>query len=287
MADSLEHLLEGAGIRNITIPRGEFIKEHTHLIKLLKKPRRAALLREAAAQEKELRSVADGGSKASGFIQRMMAENALKHRGQYGRPSEPLAKDSTMNRPVAFVYKKLANSDQGGENSRDYGASPFIQTHFKSKKRVPFTRKRHSEWAEMYEKGVSFDRMAARRGQFIAPPPKKVEAPAPAPPPSPPKAAKAPLKPLLPTDAAHLLSARATILKSAPKKKIDELLDTPASGVDQMFGDIGKSRLWEIISSLDADRLRDVLRARFPSQKLPKEDRLATELLEKLAYDLK
>jgi hypothetical protein len=40
---------------------------------------------------------------------------------------------------VPFDYKKLANKDQGGEGSADYGASPFIQKYFKNGT-VPFTK---------------------------------------------------------------------------------------------------------------------------------------------------
>jgi hypothetical protein len=71
-----------------------------------------------------------GGSGASGFIARMMAEAKLKHKGQYRNPTSPLDPSSTMKAPVAFDYKKMANEDQGGENESPYGASPFITTHF-------------------------------------------------------------------------------------------------------------------------------------------------------------
>lgn len=72
-----------------------------------------------------------GVSKASGFIRRMMAENKKKHTGQYKKPTFPLAKDSTMNAAVEFDLKKLASKEQGGLNKAQYGASPFIEKHFK------------------------------------------------------------------------------------------------------------------------------------------------------------
>jgi hypothetical protein len=78
-----------------------------------------------------------GGSKASGFIQAMMAENKAKHTGQYRNPSAPPHDKSVMNTFVPFDYKKLANEDQDGENNARYGASPFIQKHFKGGP-VPF-----------------------------------------------------------------------------------------------------------------------------------------------------
>ena len=81
-----------------------------------------------------------GGSKASGFIQAMMAENKTKHTGQYRNPSDPAHEDNRVKRMVTwepFDYKKLANADQDGDNNARYGASPFIQKHFKGEP-VPF-----------------------------------------------------------------------------------------------------------------------------------------------------
>lgn len=73
-----------------------------------------------------------GVSKASGFIQRMMAENKKKHSGQYKKPTDPAHKDSKMSSWRPFDYKKLANSTQSGANTSEYGASPFIQKYFKN-----------------------------------------------------------------------------------------------------------------------------------------------------------
>jgi hypothetical protein len=71
---------------------------------------------------------------------RAMAENKLKHSGQYKNPTFPLAPGSTMNKPIEFDWKKLANKSQGGEKEvgskthwgvkGEYGASPFILHHF-------------------------------------------------------------------------------------------------------------------------------------------------------------
>lgn len=74
-----------------------------------------------------------GVSKASGFVQRMMAENKKKHSGQYKRPTDPPAPDSTMSSWRPFQLHKLANSKQipKGQNTSKYGASPFILRHFK------------------------------------------------------------------------------------------------------------------------------------------------------------
>jgi len=81
-------------------------------------------------------------SKNSGFIRRLMAENVLKHQGQYKNPTWELHPDSTMSAKAKFEYKKLANPDQRGSNEVDYGASPFIQKHFGHARAVPFERKR-------------------------------------------------------------------------------------------------------------------------------------------------
>ena len=72
-----------------------------------------------------------GRGRASGFIMRMMAENKLKHTGQYKKPTAPLSAKSTMNKPIPFDYNKLANGVQKGTNKNPYGASPFIQKYFK------------------------------------------------------------------------------------------------------------------------------------------------------------
>lgn len=86
-----------------------------------------------------------GISKSSGFIRRLMAENSLKHKGQYKNPTYPLAEGSTMNAPAKFDYKRVANASQSGSNQSEYGASPFIQKHFGHVRAVPFVRKRVAE----------------------------------------------------------------------------------------------------------------------------------------------
>lgn len=87
--------------------------------------------------------IVGGFSKNSGFIRRMMAENAVKHKGQYGNPTE-LPEGSHMSKPVVFNYKKIANPSQSGTKTtgNPYGASPFIQKHFGTVERKPFVRKR-------------------------------------------------------------------------------------------------------------------------------------------------
>lgn len=83
-----------------------------------------------------------GVSKASGFIQRLMAENKKKHSGQYRNPTTPAHPDSTMKKWAVFDYKKIANKEQGGlseANNSAYGASPFIQKYFRMKRvAIPF-----------------------------------------------------------------------------------------------------------------------------------------------------
>lgn len=128
--------------RDIIIPVKDFVEEHKHLISLLNKYDAPALRKEAADQSKELREMTGGMGQASGFIRRLMAENYLKHKGDYKNPTYPLAEGSTMNKPAKFDYRRVANTDQNGSNQSNYGASPFIQRHFGHATAVPFVRKR-------------------------------------------------------------------------------------------------------------------------------------------------
>lgn len=57
---------------DICIPRNEFIKEHVHLLKLLKHGNRAQLLEEAKSQGAELKGKT-GGSRAAGYIKKLIA----------------------------------------------------------------------------------------------------------------------------------------------------------------------------------------------------------------------
>lgn len=134
--------------RDIVIPVKDFVEEHKHLISLLNKYDAPALRKEAADQSKELREMTGGMGQASGFIRRLMAENYLKHKGQYKKPTYPLAKESTMNQPAKFDYSRIANTDQNGSNQSNYGASPFIQRHFGHARAVPFVRKRPQKTTE-------------------------------------------------------------------------------------------------------------------------------------------
>jgi hypothetical protein len=94
------------------------------------------------AHDEDLRKNVGGFSKQSGFIRRLMAENALKHQGQYKKPTFPLHPKSTMDKQAEFDYKKIANANQRGFNTSEYGASPFITKHFGSVRAIPFERKR-------------------------------------------------------------------------------------------------------------------------------------------------
>lgn len=59
---------------DVCIPRNEFIKEHVHLLKLLKHGDRTQLLAEAKSQEAELqRETMKGGSRAAGYIKKLIA----------------------------------------------------------------------------------------------------------------------------------------------------------------------------------------------------------------------
>ena len=68
-----------------------------------------------------------GGSKGSWFVARMMAENRLKNKGKYGKSVE-LPKNTTMEKPIKFDLKTIANSKQrkGATGPEEYGASPFL-----------------------------------------------------------------------------------------------------------------------------------------------------------------
>jgi len=126
-----------------------------------------------------------GVSKASGFIQRLMAENKLKHSGQYKKPTAPAHPDSTMNKFAKFDYKQIANKDQGGEseaNNYKYGASPFIQKYFKNST-VPFTRGNTAKETEAQKAQRKV--METRRRPAPAPAPAPQAPPAPAPAPAP------------------------------------------------------------------------------------------------------
>ena len=106
----------------VVMPKPRFIREHRNLIKILGTGDPKELKKEAADQKKELAQYEKGGSRQSGFVQRMMAEVKLKHKGEYKSPTKPLSKDSKMNAPVAFDYFKMPK--QSREKSK------FIMSHF-------------------------------------------------------------------------------------------------------------------------------------------------------------
>lgn len=57
---------------DVCIPRNEFIKEHVHLLHLLRHGDRTQLLVEAKSQEAELKGKT-GGSRAAGYIKKLIA----------------------------------------------------------------------------------------------------------------------------------------------------------------------------------------------------------------------
>lgn len=135
------------------MPRKAYIKEHRNLVGLLNQYDIPALRKEAADQTREVKEAtgvqlgARGGfGKASGFIRRMMAENALKNKGQYKNApfKEFFHEGSTMSQKVPFKLTKLQNKSQNalGKNPKPYGASPFIMRHFGTIEGAPFERKR-------------------------------------------------------------------------------------------------------------------------------------------------
>jgi hypothetical protein len=132
-----------------------------------------------------------GGSKASAFIARMMGEVKLKHAGKYAKPTSPLAPSSKMRAPRAFDLKRLANAEQNGVNSKQYGASPFLLRHFgnvtetKESKAQKDARDRKFQMAELEERLVKV--RAKRKAMEDTPKPPKVKKPAP---PASPKAPK-------------------------------------------------------------------------------------------------
>ena len=121
MEAKLRDLLVGAGIGDILMPRNQFVKEHKNLLGVLKRGKRSELDAEYADQAKELK--AHGGTRNSGFIQRMMGEVKQFHDGEY-KPIRRLAKDSTMNAPRVFSYDKVKTP------------SEWLQTTFGKKKKA-------------------------------------------------------------------------------------------------------------------------------------------------------
>jgi len=105
-----------------------------------------------------------GRGQASGFVMRMMAENKLKHSGQYRNPTDPLHPQSTMNAAVPFDYKKLANGDQKGTNTSAYGASPFIINHFSGAPKHWTSRKERLERGDVHHEvpGETVEQREAR-----------------------------------------------------------------------------------------------------------------------------
>ena len=127
----LVEMMGGAGLGHLMIPRETFIREHKNLIGLLNRYPHPDLKKEAASQARELKDMTGGaGGRATGFVRRMMAENALKHKGQYGNPTDPLHPKTTMDAAIPFRYKRLKNK------------SAFIVKHFGQAAMVPFKRKR-------------------------------------------------------------------------------------------------------------------------------------------------
>ena len=104
MEGKLRDLLVGAGIGDILMPRNQFVKEHKNLLGVLKRGKRSELDAEYRDQAKELE--AHGGTRNSGFIQRMLGEVKKVHKGAY-KPITALAKDSTMSAPRVFSYSKV------------------------------------------------------------------------------------------------------------------------------------------------------------------------------------
>ena len=79
-----------------------------------------------------------GGSKSSGFIQRMMWETKHKHKGAYKKPTGPLAKDSKMNAPAVFELPKV------------HKPSEFLKSHFPEVKKGRKSRSEADEFIKKY-----------------------------------------------------------------------------------------------------------------------------------------
>ncbi len=129
-----------------------------------------------------------GVSKASGFIQRLMAENKKKHEGEYKNPTYPLAPGSKMKAPAKFDWKALASKEQGGINESAYGASPFILSNFAGKPKMKETAKQRAARLAVRPRSSVQDVINEIDEVLAEPKPKKPVAP----PPPPPKAPEAP-----------------------------------------------------------------------------------------------
>jgi len=101
---------------DVCIPRNEFIKEHVHLLKLLKHGNRAQLLAEAKSQEAELqRETKKGGSRAAGYIKKLIA---MYKNGQDGFDIQRMkfASDNLK----AFGISMEEDEDEGPIGANDY-----------------------------------------------------------------------------------------------------------------------------------------------------------------------
>lgn len=132
--------LKGSYVKNVDAPMSKKLsKEQWAMARVY------SFINGNPSHDEDLRSNKGGKvkcGKKSGFIRRLMAENALKHEGQYKNPTFPLHPRSTMFHQAEFKYKDLANVEQDGNRESEYGASPFIIKHFGQAEPVPFERKR-------------------------------------------------------------------------------------------------------------------------------------------------
>ena len=76
MSDDLMDLLQGSGVEDIMMPRADFIKEHKHLIGVLRRGKPAELKSEAADQAAELKQQLSGGRGPTVWITALKEWNA-------------------------------------------------------------------------------------------------------------------------------------------------------------------------------------------------------------------
>jgi len=119
--------LKGSFVKNVDAPMSKKLsKEQWGMARVY------SFLNGNQSHDNDLRKNEDeiGGSKSSGFIQRLMWENKNLNRGKYDGKNVGLSPASQMNAPATFNYKSIANKRQKGTSKSEYGASPFIQKHF-------------------------------------------------------------------------------------------------------------------------------------------------------------
>lgn len=90
----------------VVMPKPRFVQEHKKLLQILERKNPKELEAERKEQKKELASY-EAGSKASGYVRRLIAENKLEY-SKVGNPSANLTKRYAKKRKA----KKSSSKDE-------------------------------------------------------------------------------------------------------------------------------------------------------------------------------